>query len=76
VLKAQCGWNTEKDVSFIPVAALKKWNMNQHHLDNPIRTWWQGDSLLEHLDGIRILDRDKHKSLRFNILDRFKDVGN
>jgi len=76
VLKAQCGWNTDRDVSFVPVAALKKWNMNKDHLDNPIRKWWSGNSLLEHLDLIKINDRDKNKSLRFNILDRFKDVGN
>lgn len=75
VLKGQCGW-LEKDVSFIPVAALMKWNMDKLHLDNPIRKWWKGDSLLEHLDNIHILDRDKNKSLRFNILDRFKDVSN
>lgn len=27
VLKSQCGWGPE-DVSFIPVAALKRWNIN------------------------------------------------
>jgi len=75
-LKSQCAWNIEKDVSFIPVAALKKWNMNCNFVNSPINKWFKGNSLLEHLDGLKIEDRDKNKSLRFNILDRFKDNGN
>lgn len=75
-LKGKCAWNIEKDVSFIPVAALKKWNMNADHKNSPINKWFKGKSLLEHLDNLKIEDRDKDKPLRFNILDRFKDNGN
>lgn len=74
-LKSRCAWNIEKEVSFIPVAALKKYNMSEKHTDSPINKWWKGKSLLEHLDNLTIEGRDKNKSLRFNVLDRFKDNG-
>jgi len=77
VLKGQCGWNVDKDVSFVPVAALKKWNMDKAHKESPLNKWASPNlSLIEHLDSLKILDRDKDKSLRFNVLDRFKDVSN
>ena len=41
-----------------------------------LNKWFKGKSLLEHLDNLKIEDRDKDKPLRFNILDRFKDNGN
>lgn len=74
-LKSRCAWNIEKEVSFIPVAALKKYNMSVKHTNSPINKWWKGKSLLEHLDSLTIEGRDKNKSLRFNVLDRFKDNG-
>lgn len=76
VLKTQCGWNLEKDVIFLPLAALKKWNMSIDHMESPIHAWYKGKSLIDTLDSIKLTDRDKNKSLRFNILDRIKDNGN
>lgn len=75
VLKSQCGWGTD-DISFIPVAALKKWNMDDEHKDTPINQWYHGDSLLSLLDKINITDRNKDAPLRMPILDKFKDNAN
>jgi len=49
--------------------------MSDKHKNSPINKWWSGKSLLEHLDNLKIEGRDKNKSLRFNVLDRFKDNG-
>ncbi|CAH8252693.1 unnamed protein product [Arabidopsis lyrata] len=72
-LKAS-GYNTKKDVVFLPISGLMGKNMDQRMGQN-VCPWWSGPSFFEVLDSIEIPPRDPNGPFRMPIIDKFKDMG-
>ncbi|GBG87452.1 hypothetical protein CBR_g45510 [Chara braunii] len=69
-----CGYNTKKDVQYIPISGLQGINMKTR-MTPDICPWWNGQSLFEVLDGLQLVERDPKGPVRLPIIDKYKDMG-
>lgn len=69
---APAGWNVEKQVRFVPIAALKGDNV-VHKSDN--MSWWTGGTLLQELDKFEPEDKPTDLPLRLPIQDVYNITG-
>lgn len=71
-----CGYKW-KDVVVVPVSGQMGVNISER-IDTeaiPEASWFEGPCLLEALDGLKKMKRDKKKPLRIPVMDRYKDMG-
>ncbi|KAJ0401621.1 hypothetical protein P43SY_006000 [Pythium insidiosum] len=69
-----CGFAVKRDVSFIPISGLLGDNIKTR-LDKAKAPWYDGESLIEHLDTLHISGRDAEGALRVPVLDRYQERG-
>lgn len=70
----QCGYNTAKDVTFMPVSGQGGFNLKEP-LTKDVCPWYSGPSLLGLLDDLPPIVRSSTGPLRMPISDKFKDMG-
>lgn len=68
------GYNPKTDVTFIPVSAQAGINLKER-LDTKLVPWYDGPSLLEHLDKMPMVDRKINGPLMLPIAEKYKDMG-
>ncbi|KAI0638026.1 eukaryotic polypeptide chain release factor 3 [Trametes polyzona] len=68
------GFNVKTDVTFIPVSAYTGANLKDR-LAKGVADWWDGPSLLEHLDKMPMVDRKLNAPLMMPISEKYKDMG-
>lgn len=73
-LKDVCGYNVEKNVTFIPVSGLNGDNILEPSKE-PNASWYKGPTFLDVLDGLSLPHRDPEGPVRIPVLDKFKDSG-
>jgi peptide chain release factor subunit 3 len=71
---ANCGFNVEKDVSWVPVSGLSGDNIKDT-VDKKVCNWYNGPSFIQILDDLELPKRDADGPIRIPILDRMKDRG-
>lgn len=69
-----CGYNTKKDVTFIPISALHGANIQRKPRPDEC-DWYNDITLFEALDNIQPLERDPLAPFRMPIMDKYKDMG-
>lgn len=69
-----CGYNTKRDVIYLPISALQGKNITTavSETDCP---WWNKGSLFQILDKLDPLNRNAEAPFRMPIIDRFRDMG-
>ncbi|WRT69295.1 uncharacterized protein IL334_006279 [Kwoniella shivajii] len=68
------GFNPKTDLTFIPVSAQQGENMKDR-VDKKISPWWNGPSLLEHLDNMEIMDRDIDAPFCLPCSEKYGEMG-
>ncbi|KAJ8482219.1 hypothetical protein ONZ51_g5483 [Trametes cubensis] len=68
------GFNVKTDLTFIPVSAYTGANLKDR-LKKEVCDWWDGPSLLEHLDKMPMVDRKITAPLMMPISEKYKDMG-
>jgi peptide chain release factor subunit 3 len=58
-----CGYNTKKDVQFLPISGLLGQNMKER-MQKSMCPWWDGPCLFEALDAIELPFRDPNGAFR------------
>jgi elongation factor 1-alpha len=66
------GYNTEKDVDFVPVSAFVGDNLAIKSENMP---WWKGPTLVEALNALPLTEKPTGKSLRLPVQDVYKIKG-
>lgn len=69
-----CGFAVKRDLSFIPLSGLLGHNV-KIRVEKEMAPWYEGDSLIAHLDTMHIIGRDALAPLRVPILDRYQERG-
>jgi len=69
-----CGYNTKKDVIFLPISALTAANVIKR-LPEGTAPWYPGPCFLEVLDDLPLMERNKDAPLRLPTLSKYKDLG-
>jgi len=69
----QCGYNTKKDVVFLPISAYTAQNVIKPVGD--VAPWWTGETFLQTLENLPVLERNRDAPLRLPILSKYKDLG-
>jgi len=72
-LKAN-GYNMKTDVTFMPVSGYTGANIKRG-IDPKDCTWYNGPSLLDFLDQLKLADRKLSAPLRMPISEKYKDMG-
>ncbi|KAF9965148.1 translation termination factor GTPase eRF3 [Mortierella alpina] len=72
-LKAN-GYNMKTDVTFMPVSGYTGANIKKG-IDPKDCTWYNGPSLLDFLDQLKLADRKLSAPLRMPISEKYKDMG-
>ncbi|RPD67335.1 eukaryotic polypeptide chain release factor 3 [Lentinus tigrinus ALCF2SS1-7] len=68
------GFNIKTDVTFIPVSAYTGANLKDR-ISKSVAPWWDGPSLLEHLDKMPMVDRKINAPLMMPVSEKYKDMG-
>ncbi|CDY26187.1 hypothetical protein HID58_021809 [Brassica napus] len=68
------GYNTKKDVIFLPISGLMGINIDKS-MDRNVCPWFSGPSFFEVLNAIEVPPRDPNGPFRMPIIDKFKDMG-
>ncbi|KAJ3479994.1 hypothetical protein NLI96_g8679 [Meripilus lineatus] len=68
------GFNPKTDVTFIPVSAYTGANLKDR-VAKSVCNWWDGPSLLEHLDKMPMVDRKINAPLMMPVSEKYKDLG-
>ncbi|KAL0949918.1 hypothetical protein HGRIS_009946 [Hohenbuehelia grisea] len=68
------GYNPKTDVTFLPVSAYTGVNLKDR-VSKATAPWWNGPSLLEHLDIMPMVDRKINAPLMMPISEKYKDMG-
>lgn len=63
-----------KNVTVIPVSGQQGLNVSSR-LEEGVCSWYDGPCLLECLDNLKKIKRQKKKALRIPVMDRYKDMG-
>jgi peptide chain release factor subunit 3 len=74
VFLKQCGYNTEKHVSWVPISGLKGDNIVTK-VESHTCSWYDGPTLIEILDELDPPERKEDTPVRIPIMDRYKDQG-
>jgi peptide chain release factor subunit 3 len=69
-----CGFAVKRDVVFIPISGLMGDNIKDK-LSKEKAPWYEGDSLIGHLDQMHMGGRNAEAALRVPILDRYQERG-
>ncbi|ETI37852.1 hypothetical protein L914_15671 [Phytophthora nicotianae] len=69
-----CGFAVKRDVAFIPVSGLHGDNVKVR-VDKSKAPWYEGESLIDHMDTMHIGNRNPDGPMRVPILDRYADRG-
>ncbi len=64
----------KRDVVFIPVSGLSGDNIKVK-VDSAKAPWYEGESLIDFLDGMTIPGRNPSGPLRVPVLDRYQERG-
>lgn len=71
---AKCGYDPEKDVTWIPVSGLNGDNIKD--VVSPTTcNWYKGPSLIDIINDLELPQRDPKGPIRIPILDKMKDRG-
>ncbi|KAI5118780.1 hypothetical protein M0805_005661 [Coniferiporia weirii] len=68
------GYNPKTDATFIPVSAQTGLNLKDN-VSKSVCPWWNGVSLLNHLDQMPMVDRKINGPLMVPISEKYKDMG-
>ncbi|KAI9449881.1 eukaryotic polypeptide chain release factor 3 [Russula earlei] len=68
------GFHVKTDVTWIPVSAYTGANLKDR-VSKSICSWWDGPSLLEHLDKLPMVDRKIKSPVMIPISEKYKDMG-
>ncbi|KAM5540361.1 hypothetical protein V8D89_005819 [Ganoderma adspersum] len=68
------GFSVKTDVAFIPVSAYTGVNLKDR-VSKDVAPWWDGPSLLEHLDKMPMVDRKIGAPLMMPVSEKYKDMG-
>ncbi|KAI0347123.1 eukaryotic polypeptide chain release factor 3 [Trametopsis cervina] len=68
------GFSLKTDVTFIPVSAYTGANLKDR-VAKTVCSWWDGDSLLGHLDKMPMVNRKLNAPLMIPISEKYKDMG-
>jgi len=69
-----CGYNTKKDVYFVPISGLHGYNVKDV-VPKDMCSWYSGPSFFQILDNLEPQDRNPDAPFRLPIIDRFRDMG-
>ncbi|KAE8884376.1 Eukaryotic peptide chain release factor GTP-binding subunit [Phytophthora fragariae] len=69
-----CGFAVKRDVTFIPVSGLQGDNVKVR-VDKSKAPWYDGESLINHMDAMHVTNRNPDGPMRVPILDRYADRG-
>lgn len=70
----KCGFNPKTDIYFLPCSGLTGAFLRTVP-EEDVCPWYRGPSLLDYLDSMPPMNRDKDAPVRAPILDRYKDMG-
>jgi len=68
------GYNVKKDIAFIPISGMSAANLREHTTKETC-PWYDGPTLLGHLDALPPVERKADAPLRIPVVDSFKDGG-
>ncbi|KAI0265918.1 P-loop containing nucleoside triphosphate hydrolase protein [Gloeopeniophorella convolvens] len=68
------GFNLKTDVTWLPVSAYTGANLKDR-VAKSVCSWWDGPSLLEHLDKTPMVDRKMNGPVMMPISEKYKDLG-
>ncbi|WVW79603.1 translation elongation factor Tu [Kwoniella bestiolae CBS 10118] len=68
------GFNPKTDLTFIPVSGQIAQNIKDR-IDKKIAPWYEGPSLLEHLDEMQVMERDIDAGLIFPVNEKYAELG-
>ena len=69
-----CGYDVEKDVSWVPVSGLSGDNI-KNKVSNTTCNWYNGPTLVETIDNLGLPARDANEPIRIPVLDKMKERG-
>lgn len=68
------GFHVKTDIYWIPVSAYTGANLKDR-VEKSVCGWWDGPSLLEHLDKMPMVDRKMNSPVMIPISEKYKDMG-
>lgn len=68
------GYNIKTDVTFLPIAAQQIQGIKDR-VPKSVCPWFDGPSLLEHLDGMKALERKVNAPFMMPVNGKYKDMG-
>lgn len=68
------GYNLKTDVTFMPVAAQTTVNIKER-IPEGVCPWYNGPSLLEHLDSMKSMDRKLNAPFMMPVNGKYRDMG-
>ncbi|KAF9649369.1 hypothetical protein BDM02DRAFT_3142842 [Thelephora ganbajun] len=68
------GFNPKTDVTFLPISGYTGANLKDN-VAKSICSWWNGPSLLGHLDTMPMVDRKVNAPLMMPVTEKYKDMG-
>lgn len=68
------GYNPKTDLTFMPVAAQTTQNIKER-ITKEVAPWYDGPSLLEHLDSMQTLERKLNAPFMMPIAAKYRDMG-
>jgi peptide chain release factor subunit 3 len=70
----ECGYDVEKDISWVPVSGLNGDNLKDP-LPKNVCNWYSGPPLIDLIDQLGLPERDPNGPIRIPVLDKMKDRG-
>lgn len=70
----KCGFNPKTDIFFMPCSGLTG-SFLRYVPEESLCSWYRGPPLLEYLDSMPPMNREKDAPVRVPIVDRYKDMG-
>jgi peptide chain release factor subunit 3 len=68
------GYNPKTDLTFMPVAAQQTMGIKAR-VPKDVCSWYDGPSLLEHLDSMQTLERKLHAPFMMPVAAKYRDMG-
>ncbi|KAI0294535.1 P-loop containing nucleoside triphosphate hydrolase protein [Russula brevipes] len=68
------GFHIKTDVTWLPVSGYTGANLKDR-VNKSVCSWWDGPSLLEHLDNLPMVDRKMKSPVMIPISEKYKDMG-
>ncbi|KAH9959165.1 P-loop containing nucleoside triphosphate hydrolase protein [Russula dissimulans] len=68
------GFHIKADVTWLPVSAYTGANLKDR-VSKSVCSWWDGLSLLEHLDKLPMVDRKISSPVMIPVAEKYKDMG-